>query len=95
MSGVKRVLSQDEVDSEKNRLEQCVLDAQLEVDRLLQCCMVPITRSQWSLWLDDNIDEFRKRMQTDFTYRREQNSCSAAMFCDFQYCLYFIDHQMK
>ena len=93
-SGVKRALNQEEADrvSEKNRLAQCVMDAQLEVDRLVQSCMVPITRSQWSLWLDDNIDEFRKRMQTAFTDRREQNSCSAAMFCDFQYCLYFIEH---
>ena len=92
MSGVKRVLSQDEVDSEKNRLEQCVLDAQLEVDRLLQCCMVPITRSQWSAWLDDNIVEFRKLMQTAITRRRQQNGCSAAFVCDFQYCLCFIEH---
>ena len=92
-SGVKRALNQDEVDrvSEKNRLEECVTNAQLEVDRLVQSCIVPITRSQWSVWLDDNIDEFRSRIKTACTDRREQNSCSAAMFCDFQYCLYFIE----
>ena len=80
LSGAKRALDQDAVDrvSEKSRLEQYVIDAQLEVDRLLQRCMVPITRSQWSVWLDDNIDEFRQRMQTAFTDRREQNGLSAA-----------------
>ena len=91
LSGVKRALNHDKVDrlSEKNRLEQCVIDAQLEVDRLLQSCMEPITRSQWSVWLDDHIYEFRKQMQTAFTVRREQNGRSAAMFCDFQYCFIF------
>ena len=58
------------------------MDAKLELDRLLQCCMVPITRSQWGAWLDDNIDEFRQRMQSASTDRRKQNSRSAACFLD-------------
>ena len=83
-SGVKRGLNQekeqlDQLAAEKERL---VMDAKLEVDRLLQCCMVPVTRSQWGAWLDDNIAEFRQRMTTACTDRRKQNSRSAACFLD-------------
>ena len=81
---MKRGLNQekeqlDQLAAEKERL---VMDAKLEVDRLLQCCMVPVTRSQWGAWLDDNIAEFRQRMTTACTDRRKQNSRSAACFLD-------------
>ena len=61
-SQVKRALNHDQAKLDRWAAEkqQLILDAKLEVDRLLQCCMVPITRSQWGAWLDDNIAEFRQ-----------------------------------
>ena len=51
-----------------------VAEAKDEVEMLLQTVMTPITRSQWGEWLLDNIDEFRRRMNTALIERRQRNS---------------------
>ena len=70
----KRKLDEAEVarlESEKARL---LRDASDEVNALLQSCMTPITRLQWSEWLDDNIHKLRELMKTEHIERRKQNS---------------------
>ena len=67
-------LSELEVDAAKPELDALLRDAQDEVDRLMQCCILPVTRMQWGAWLDDNIHEFRQLMQTAPKERRKRNT---------------------
>jgi len=53
--------------------QQLIADAQQELDRLINACAVPITRVQWAAWLDENLDEFRSKMQTAPAARRERS----------------------
>ena len=55
---------------EKDRL---VSEAKAEVNRLLESCVLPVTRHQWGAWLDLNIHEFRERMKTAVINRRRAN----------------------
>ena len=34
---------------------------------------MPVTHEQWSDWLDNNEDEFRTRMQTEFQERKQRS----------------------
>ena len=63
-----------EIDNHTFEQSKMLAEAKDEVERLLQTVMTPITRSQWGDWLLENIDEFRKRMNTAFIERRRRNS---------------------
>ena len=60
----------DDACAEKDELLRV---AQEKVDMLQSTCTLPVTRFQWSTWLDDNIDEFRERMKTASVERRKRN----------------------
>ena len=53
-------------------LERRLTAAQHDVDRLKQCCILPVTRFQWGAWLDKNIHEFRDLMKTALKSRRHR-----------------------
>ena len=64
----------DVLDAAKSELDTLRRDAKDEVDKLMQGCILPVTRMQWGEWLDDNIHEFRQLMQTAPTERRKHNT---------------------
>ena len=70
----KRTIDQVELDNHTFEHSKMIAEANNELSMLLQTVMTPITRSQWGEWLLDNIDEFRKRMNTAFIDRRQRNS---------------------
>ena len=55
------------------RRQEMLRAAEAEVQTVASRSDLPITRAQWSQWLESNIDEFRERMKTALARRRLGN----------------------